>query len=377
LTPRAEPAPPSPERGARKSGLRDTRQRNRALLLELLFHDGPMTRAEMVRSSGLTAPTVSSVVVELLDQQLVIERAPDTVAIGKPANVVGLNTETVSVLALELTASTLVAAFVRLDGKVVQRHEIPLDGVRGRAALDRILDLVQDLLSQAPDQVLAIGAGVAGVIDRNGVVRHAVHLDWVDVALAAHLSERFQLPAHVGNDINVAAIGARLYRGVRGHNLLLVSITHGVGAGLIVGNTLVEGEFFAAGEIAHVTIYPSGARCECGRRGCLEMYLGADNLRARLSDAAPAARTRAVTTAGRALAIALAGTVSALNLGGIVLAGPDDLVTDGLVAAAQAELDRRTLPVTSSRPTVLALGDDDLVVHGALSLVLAREYGIH
>lgn len=107
-------------------------------------------------------------------------------------------------------------------------------------------------------------------------------------------------PAYVGNDVNIAALAVLHFRNAKTQNLMVITIEHGVGAGLIVGGELVEGEQFAAGEIGHVTVDEDGDPCICGHRGCLEPLIDAAELRKRLVEAAtrPNTTTYSRTRAG-------------------------------------------------------------------------------
>ena len=112
---------------------------------------------------------------------------------------------------------------------------------------------------------------------------------------------------------------------------MVITIEHGVGAGVIIGGALVEGEQCAAGEIGHVVIDEDGDLCSCGRRGCLELTLAAPHLRRRLAAAPGAEHAGILGDAGRALGIALSPVVSVLNLNDVVLAGPPEIIDGPLL----------------------------------------------
>jgi predicted NBD/HSP70 family sugar kinase len=158
---------------------------------------------------------------------------------------------------------------------------------------------------------------------------------------------------------------------------MVVGIEHGVGAGLVVGGELVEGEQFAAGEIGHVTVEEDGDPCVCGRSGCLDLLIDAAHLRARLERTAPAERPAVFAAAGRALGVVLAPIVSVLNLNDVVLTGPPELIEGALLNAVIETARARTLPAVSDSLRIRSLaGDPDLTLIGGACLVLSAELGV-
>lgn len=365
--------------GRTKASTLDSRVHNRSLILATLYQDGAMTRAELGRVTGLTAPTVSALVAELDQEGLLADIGPrEGVRRGKPAGLVRIVDDAVCVIALDLSHSDRFAGVITdLRGRVMARSQVPIGDALGTAAEKLVFLLAADLVDQAPRPVLGIGVGTPGIVDADGVIRQAGHLEWTDLPLARRLTERFGVPARVGNDINAATLGARHFRGVAAHNVMVVSIEHGVGAGLIVGGELVEGEQFAAGEIGHVTVDDDGDPCICGRRGCLDLLIDAAHVRAALAAAGEAGHRGVLERAGRALGVVLAPIVSALNLNEIVLAGPADLVDGPFRESVARTVQGRTLAPISAAVAVRALGGDhDLIPLGAVGLVLSAELGV-
>ncbi|WBQ08242.1 ROK family transcriptional regulator [Kribbella sp. CA-293567] len=376
----AFPQVPSPRRelpGRRKARTQDNRVHNRSLVLATLYHHGPMTRPELTRASGLTAPTVSALVGDLADDGLVAETGPrDGPRPGKPAKLVRLDDGNVNLVVLDLSHSDrFTGAVLDLRGGVVHRAEVALDGALGREAFDLVFRLADELVAAAPRRVLGIGVGTPGIVDDTGTVRQAAHLRWIGLPLAEQLGDRYAVPAYVGNDINLAALGVLRFRPSEARNLMVLSIEHGVGAGLVVGGELVEGEQFAAGELGHVTVDDDGDPCVCGRRGCLDQHIAAAFLRRRLG--AGADRPAVLAAAGRTLGIVLAPIISALNLDEVVLTGPPELIDGAFLQAATVTARARTLsPISSSVRVTSLAGDDDLILLGAAGLVLSAQLGI-
>ena len=348
----------------------DARRHHRALLLQHLFSTGPTSRADLARATGLTRVTVSDLVAELLSEGLVGELgSPVETKVGKPPTLVGIvpDAALIGVLDLSPADDRFLGALLDLTGAVVARVDLPRDGLMGEDAAKKVVELAHALASRATSPLLGLGIGAPGVVDPDGVVLDAPNLGWVGVDVPGLLRGELDVPVYVANDVNAAVLGEHTYGDAAGEgDLMLVRIGVGVGAGTIVGGSLLQGVSSAAGEIGHVTVDPHGRVCACGRVGCLETVLAVPRLR----EGDPA-------RAGRVLGETLAPVVAALNLAGLVLAGPPELLDGALRDALEATLRERVMPV-SSRDLVVrttTLGDE-VVLRRASVLVLSGELGV-
>jgi predicted NBD/HSP70 family sugar kinase len=348
----------------------DTKRYHRALILQHLFADGPASRADLARATGLTRVTVSDLVGGLIDEGLLGELgAPAATRVGKPPTLVGLLAEATHIVALDLSPDDRMAgAVLNLSGQVKARAELPRDGARGEAAVRLAVRLAQQLRENTSRPLLGIGVGSPGVVDGNGVVLSAPNLGWAGTDLTSILRRELGVPVYVANDANTAVLGEHTFGKTAAADLMLLRIGTGVGAGLVVGGALVEGHTSAAGEIGHVVVDPAGTACACGHTGCLETVLAVPHLRR---------RNRSLAAVGATLGEVLAPVVGALNLSEIVLAGPLDLLDGDLREALDATLHDRVMDALSAELVVRTspLGDD-VVLLGAAVLVLSGELGV-
>jgi predicted NBD/HSP70 family sugar kinase len=348
------------------------------VLLQHLFRVGPASRADLARASGLTRVTVSDLVGEMLAEGFVTELgAPAESRVGKPPTLVGLAADSHHIVGLDLSETDRMwGAVVNLAGTVLARHEVRVDGAEGEEAVQLVQRLAADLLAMTDRPVLGIGVGSPGVVDPAGTVIDAPNLAWTDTPLAARLAETFGLPVFVANDANTAVLGEHTFGESGDGGLMVLRVGTGVGAGLVLGGSLLHGHLGAAGEIGHVVVDPAGERCACSRTGCLETVLAAPRLRRRTQERgvdAPAVLAEVGTRLGEVLA----PVVAALNLHEVVLSGPAELLDGPLLDAADRTIRERTMPISSTGLTVRTskLGEDVVVV-GAAVLVLSGELGV-
>ena len=363
-------SPRRPLRPIAKLLAEDTKRHNRALILQQLFADGPASRADLARATRLTRVTISDLVGGLIDEGLLGELgAPAETKVGKPPTLVGLLADAAHIVALDLSADDrLAGAVVDLFGAVKARAELPRDGARGEAAVRLVVSLARQLRAATDRPVIGIGVGSAGVVDGDGVVLNAANLGWAGLDLTGILRRELHTSVYVANDANTAVLGEHTFGERAADDLMLVRIGTGVGAGLVIGGALVEGHTSAAGEIGHVVVDPGGARCACGRAGCLETVLAVPRLRH---------GERSLAAVGAILGEVLAPVVAALNLREIVLVGPLDLLDGKLCDAVDATVRDRVMAASSDELVVRTspLGDD-VVLLGATVLVLSGELGV-
>jgi len=356
------------------------RGHNRSLVLQTLYRSGSQSRADIARETGLTRVTISDLVAELMVEGLVIEVGQrEDARPGKPATMLDLNREAFQIIGIDLSGYTVFrGALLDLDGQILGRAELPLDGSTGAAATAKVADLIDGLVARATLPLLGIGVGSPGVVDLAGVVLSAPNLGWSGEPLQETLAARFGVPVLVINDANAAALAEHSF-GDADSDMMLIKVGLGVGAGLLLDGTPLFGSRFAAGEIGHVVVgTDGGAECACGKRGCLETWLAVPRLEAALAaSVSDDERTRILTEAGQRLGIALAPVVGALNLAEVVLSGPTELLGGPLATATIETLRARTMAEFHGdlilRMTTLG---EDIVMRGAAVMVLSGQLGV-
>ena len=298
----------------------DIRRHNLSLVLDILVSGGARSRADLVRDTGLTKATISSIVTDLIDRGLVAEHdSAGTGAMGRPGTNVGPSPDHVAVLALEIAVDRLAACVVDLTGAVRAQHAIEGDQ-SDRVANDVLRDM-RRVTKQALADARRLGLtcveatlAVPGLVDPgDGTLFVAPNLHWLDVAGVAPAA-RIGLPKHLrvrtDNEANLVAL-AELRNGVgrSATNFVVLSGGVGLGAGVVIDGRLVRGSHGFAGEIGHVVVDPDGARCACGARGCLEVVIRS------------ATGARALDRTAAAISTALRSVVHLLDPQIVVLSG--------------------------------------------------------
>ncbi len=179
-----------------------------------------------------------------------------------------------SYIAVDLGGTNIRAARYAPDAKLIARAKHPTQSDSTETTiLDRVLATVEEVLPTDGDRVKAISIGAPGPLDPfAGVILSAPNLPgWIDLPLKEIVQSRLHIPTELGNDANLAAMGEWKFGAGRGHSdVLYLTISTGIGAGVISSDHLIVGANGLATELGHVTVLPDGPMCGCGQRGHLE-----------------------------------------------------------------------------------------------------------
>jgi glucokinase len=187
---------------------------------------------------------------------------------------IAMNSERGILIGIDLGGTNVRAGALTGDGRLLHWKDAPIEAARGPAAgLQTITRLVDEVIAQAGQPVLALGVGSTGPLDRQrGCIQNPYTLPgWEDVDIVTPLRERFGVPVALENDADAAALGeawAGSGRGVK--RMVMLTIGTGVGYALILDGEIYRGLVGEHPEGGHIPIDPSGPECYCGARGCLE-----------------------------------------------------------------------------------------------------------
>ncbi|MER5732361.1 ROK family transcriptional regulator [Streptomyces sp. NPDC002138] len=355
---------------------------------------GSLTQAEIARTTGLSAATVSNIVRELKDGGTV-EVTP-TSAGGRRARSVSLSGDAGIVIGVDFGHTHLRVAVGNLAHQVLAEEAEPLDvDASWVDGFDRAEALVTSLIESigvSRDKVIGVGLGVPGPIDgeSGNLGSTSILPGWAGINPRQELSQRLGVPVYVDNDANLGALGELVWGSGRGvKDLAYIKVASGVGAGLVINGEIYRGPGGTAGEIGHITLDESGPVCRCGNRGCLETFAaaryvlpllqgshGPELTMERVVELArggdPGCR-RVITDVGRHVGSGVASLCNLLNPSRVVLGGSLADAGELVLAPIRESVGRYAIPSAARQLSVLtgSLGGRAEVL-GALALVLSE-----
>lgn len=261
------------------TNLEHARAHNRRVIIEAIRLHGELTRAELARLTALTPQTVSNIVAELEEAELLASRQPRKQGRGQPAIPVTLNPASAWSIGIHLDHQTLLIVLVDLTGEIHFRRLILVQKPQPDATLARIAEVLAEIKIQLGNRwhkVLGMGVVMPGPFGVEGIssVGPTTLNGWEQVDIEAELAAMSGLPVTLENDATVAAIGERFHGVARQLNsFIYLYIGTGLGAGIFTDGHIYTGHAHNAGEVGHIVIEPGGRACYCGNHGCLERYV--------------------------------------------------------------------------------------------------------
>ena len=263
------------------------RQTNAQVLLRLLRDKGPCSKADLVRASGLSAPSVTNVVATLISTGLVEAVGEGNSTGGRPPDILRFKAEHRVVTGVEITRDTLRFLLTDLNGGQLARSEISIDRSRStpRRICQQISKEVRKLLRDKKlmgNQLAMLTVGVPAIVnvEEGTVVALSALQNWNDVPLGPMLTREAKCRVVIDNDTNLAAQG-EFHRGAAQgeRNFVFVTIGEGVGAGIFLGGRIHRGSQWSAGEIGYLRVPAvSRARPAIHSYGELEKALSASGI---------------------------------------------------------------------------------------------------
>ncbi len=387
---------------------------NKILVLNIIRQEKEISRAEIVKKSGLSAPTITRIVDSLIRiEKLAVEVGVGESSGGRPPLLVRFNSEGNYVIGIDWGRTHIHGVIANLNAETIFGLDIPVGGKSAFEEDVKILDgLVNELiLSSAIDKnkLLGIGLAVAGFLNANTQeIEFSPNFGWTKINMQNILQERFKKPVILDNVSRVMAQGELWFGKAKNiKNFIFANIGYGLGSGIILDGKPFKGHDGFSGEIGHNRVFSAMSQanprtCVCGKVDCLECYAsgrGIAEISKELLQERPDSliynyckgdlekvNTAMVAMAARAgdqlareileqaaeiLGISLASTANILN--------PEALIVGGKVASAgeffmerlKKAFYRETLPQVKRKIKIMNSGlSGEAAVKGAVALIL-------
>jgi len=311
------------------------------------------------------------------------------------------------IIGVDLGGTKIRAVLTDDSGNFLARTGLPTEASAGQEqVIDNIVLAVNTVMENADSsQVVGLGIGAPGPLNpRSGVVYSPPNLPgWNNVPLRNILENRLGLPVFLGNDANLAALGEYTFGAGKDYRYLVyMTVSTGIGGGIIEDGRILDGAKGAAGEIGHMTIEAFGPRCNCGNLGCLEVLASGTAIRRRAIEMLQTGRkslllelsggklenitSEMVELAARQqdsaalelleqtavyLGVGVTNILHLFNPEIVVIGGGVSRIGDLIITPMLAEVARRAMPAFREGVPIVAtdLGDD-IGLYGAVALVL-------
>lgn len=322
---------------------------NKIKILGLIREYGSISRADIVKMTALSAPTVSRIVNGLIaEEKLVSAIGMGDSSGGRPPVMYKFNGDTSYVIGMDLGATTTRGVLSDLNGNFIEEIDFQTRLSDGPAEIiEDVVQVIRKLATSkkksAGSRIFGVGIAVAGLIDvQNELIVYSPDFNWHNIDLIGALRDKIDFPVIFDNVTRLMALGGLRYgEALKAKNFICINVGYGIGSGILVHGEILRGRDGFAGEFGHITIdKESDILCNCGNYGCLE--------------ALASGKAIAITAQSR---LARGQKSLLLELSG----GDINQVTAKMVADAAKEGDELSLNVFNKAIEYIGIGIADLV----------------
>ena len=262
----------------------DLRRRNRAMVIGAVRRAGQPSRTEIAAVTGLSHSTISAISSDLIGEGVLAEaKGGEGGALkrGRPQVAIALNQQAATVCSVVLSLNSLVVSLIDYAGGTVLElsRRLPTLTMPREALIAAVVEQVTASIADRPSEagpVMRVVLAIQGITDAAGrTLLWSPITPESDIPFGKLLEAATGIPVRVENDCNMIALALRSHDPERYHNdFIAILLSHGIGMGMVLRGELFTGTQSSGGEFGHMIHRPDGALCRCGRRGCVEAYVG-------------------------------------------------------------------------------------------------------
>ncbi|GMM87574.1 ROK family protein [Vibrio fortis] len=266
------------------------KQVNAGRVYKLIDLKGPISRIDLSKQSELAPASITKITRELMEAHLIHETTvQEATTRGRPAVGLQTNNEGWQFLSMRLGRGYLTIALHELGGDVLIDTKIDIHERDQEDVLARLLHEIDEFFqtyAEQLDRVTSIAVTLPGLVNsEQGIVLQMPHYNVENLALGPEIYKETGLPVFIANDTRAWALAEKLFGNSQDNdNSVLISIHHGLGAGIILDGRVLQGRHGNIGELGHIQIDKQGKLCHCGNRGCLETVASSQAIREQVKE---------------------------------------------------------------------------------------------
>ncbi|MFS0637880.1 ROK family transcriptional regulator [Mesobacillus foraminis] len=261
--------------GIRKGNKELIKDLNRSLVIDILRLQENITRTEIAKETGLGLSTITNIIEELKQENLVTEIGTADSQGGRKPVLLKFNGDFGIIAGLKIEKQAVKMCLSNLEGKILHSscfiYELEESSQLAATIIEKLTLFIEDNVSAS--KIVGIGIATPGLVDQesNEVIYSPILK--IDHGTLKPIGQHFNVPLVIDNDANVFTLAEKwIGLGRKYKNFIGVTVGEGVGAGIVLDDMLFRGEFGGAGELGHIKISQGDSLCYCGQRGCLELF---------------------------------------------------------------------------------------------------------
>lgn len=253
---------------------------NKRMVFQQILKEAPISRAELSRKTKMSPTTITRIVKELMDEGLIQEKNAEVNRnkIGRRAIILDVVPEAIITIGLFIDKHTQEMVILGLNNEIISQEIFSFSTDNPDQCIANICRNIEEQIDKCQIErtnIIGVGIGLPGVIDsEKGALHLSATLGWNDIEITNKMEQQLGLQTVIDNELKARAL-AEYHQGNIGEKerTAIISFGSGVGSALIIADEVYRGSTNSAGEIGHTTVEVDGEECDCGKRGCLQMYI--------------------------------------------------------------------------------------------------------
>ncbi len=250
---------------------------NRNIILKMFILNSPISRIQLSRNSGLSKMSLTNIISEFSDKGYIKETGVDVNATGKRKPILlELEDGCICAIGISITRSYIEGCLADIKGNMLYSKRVELNKDTNEEKIVSIIgDLISTISNISQTEVVGVGISSMGPVDtEHGKILGPTNFYGIkNFEIVKEVQKFTKLPVFLYKNTNCAALAERYYGGGRtNQNFVYIGVSKGLGAAAVIDDNLILGYNGCSCELGHITVNPDGKECQCGNRGCLELY---------------------------------------------------------------------------------------------------------
>lgn len=387
------------------------KQLNISVVLKAVMSQGALSRADIAKITGLTPASITNITKELMERGYLVQSRIGKSSGGRPPIILELNPDARYIIGINIGVGKIEVVVSNIVADILIKKTIDLkDEDRTKDnVINIIVSLVNEVIIEScidKGKVIGLGIAMHGIVNAlTGISEYSPYYGWRNVDIKKEIEEKIKYPVFLDNDVRAMALGESWFGiGKERENFVVINVSNGIGAGIIINNKPYYGVNFSAGEIGHIVVKSNGEICNCGNYGCLETVASNSSIVKRVNDllskcddsslldrnniekltikdicyaakAGDKIALEAVNEAATYIGMAISNLINILNPEDIIMVGELFKDNPDALQAVRDEVRKKALKLSGEtvRITKSSLGDDAAVI-GAVTLVIKEMF---
>lgn len=383
------------------------KQLNISVVLKAVMGNGALSRADIAKITGLTPATITNITKELMERGYLVQSRIGESSGGRPPIILELDPNARYIIGVSIGVGKIEVVISNIIAEILIKKSVDLENQDRNKdnVLSIIVNLVNEIIDESgihKEKIIGVGIAMHGIVNSyTGISEYSPYYGWRNIDIKKELSEKIEYPIFLDNDVRTMALGESWFGIAKSkENFIVINVSNGIGAGIIIDNKPYYGVNFSAGEIGHISVRNDGRRCNCGNYGCLETISSNNSIvekvvellkndfqsillkkgsieRITIKDICDAAKEKdslavnAIAEAAMYIGMVISNLINILNPEYIIMVGEIFKDNSHAIEIIEEEVSKRALKLSAEtvRITKSSLGEDAATI-GAVTLVI-------